>query len=538
MLYTGLSPLLYLPVLGFGSGMTRAAATAAEEPDLSRLPDLLKSISADVFPGLKALAQDIHANPETSTREHHAHDTVVAYFTEQVPGLWEVTPHAYGEPTAFALDFTHTPAGYAAGPDPPPAVGFMAEYDALLGIGHACGHNHILLNGLAAATAARQALVELGIPGRIRMLGTPDEENTAGKARLLDKGAFDDGGGIDVWLMAHPTSANAIQPMQARVNAAAAFSADRHTDAVRAAYEALVAVVDLAGTLPGTASSAMPVEDVGMFSTNVVAQRVEFGIAGLGVDEVRKTVAALLDDTYPGVEYSVTASGDVVEGGSGVNLTVTGPGGHASEGTKSPLRLTIETFRSLTGSGKEGLSFFLPGNTTVTELAVTTSVRTRYTADLDAVLAEVEPALSGHASGAIATDRPYAALEVVRPLGDRFIALMRDADHDDGGNWGYSATAPAATDAGLVEEPTLDPETRELLAVRRAVLHANYDICDRAAGAASPCGFNHEPVFERTAATEYSYARTEVVARAQAQMAVEAIADERVMAGFVSLVRR
>ncbi|KAI1097291.1 hypothetical protein F4804DRAFT_328032 [Jackrogersella minutella] len=274
-----------------------ALVSLTTSTDLSTLPDLLKNISADVFTSLKSIAQDIYAHPETSTREFHAHDSVVNYFTTIKPGLWDVTPHAYGQPTAFELSFVNKPIGFSGPEDEIPIVGFMAEYDALLGIGHACGHNHIILNGLTAASMAREALIKLDIPGTIKVMGTPDEENTGGKGRLRDAGAFD---GVDVWMMAHPTNANAVQPMQGRVDAQANFVGSTHADAVRTAYEALVLVTDLAASLPGTASTATPVEDVGMFAINVVAQEILFGIAGLSLQDVNSTIIGLLDDTYVG----------------------------------------------------------------------------------------------------------------------------------------------------------------------------------------------------------------------------------------------
>ncbi|KAI1137348.1 hypothetical protein F5Y05DRAFT_419774 [Hypoxylon sp. FL0543] len=497
--------------------------------DLSTLPALLKTISADVFPGLKAISEDFHAHPETSLQEFHAHDTIVDYYTNQNPGLWDVTPHAYGEPTAFALDFVHKPAGFSGSDDDIPVVGFMGEYDALIGIGHACGHNHIILNGLAAANEARQVLIDLDLPGRIRFMGTPDEENTGAKGRLRDAGAFD---GVDVWMMSHPTSTNAVQPMSGRVDAEAHFIGATHADAVRTAYEALVLITDLADKLPGTASTAAPVEDVGMFAINVVAQKILFGVAGLSLQDVNSTVSGLLDSTYINVNYTIEETDEVKDG---VALTVLGPGGHTSETTKSPLRLCIETFRTLTSSGNDGVSFFLPGNTTVTELDITTSVRSRYTIDLNPVLQVVEDAIKSKASQ-ITTDRPYPALEVITVLGERFINLMHDADHGSQANWNFSTIAPAATDAGFVQDAQIDPNTKELLSVGKIVFHPNYGICEDRPGA--PCGFNHEPEFAQTAGTEFSYQQSEIIARALAQVGIELLTDSSFMREATKLLRK
>ena len=523
------SPRFLLPILG-----------SCLAVDLGTIAEALKSISASIYPGLRVVSENIYNHPETSTQEFYAHDTIVNYFTTTQPGLWDVTPHAYGQPTAFVLDFAYTPdteyKSHVLNDNELLVIGFLAEYDALLGIGHACGHHLIALNGLLAAGVARQALVDLGIAGRVRVVGCPDEENGAGKARLRDAGAFD---GIDVWLMAHPTVTSAVQPMQARVNAAATFAASTHSTAIRAAYETLVLVTDLEGMLPGTSSTAEPIEDVGMFSINVVAREIRFGVSGLHLRDVNTTVSRLLaDGTYPGVNYTIA---EVVDGDvhDGIALTIHGPGGHASEGTKSPLRLSIETFRAL--QGQEGVDFFLPGNTTATELDITTSVRTRYTLDVPAVLDVVLPVLAAKASAPVTTDLPYSALEVEGSiLTERFISLMGDVDHESQNDWVVSDTAPAATDAGIVQDAEVDPETRQLRSVGKVVFHPNYRVCERAANGSTigPCGFNHEPVFAEAAATEYAYAETETVARALAQLAVEMIADEDFMNDVTAFVRK
>ncbi|HPN84002.1 MAG TPA: M20 family metallopeptidase [Victivallales bacterium] len=84
-----------------------------------------------------------------------------------------------------------------------PAVAFLAEYDALPEIGHACGHNLIAPCSIAAAEAFYQELKRIGGSGSVIILGTPAEEGKGGKIRMVEEGAFD---GIDLALMAHPDS--------------------------------------------------------------------------------------------------------------------------------------------------------------------------------------------------------------------------------------------------------------------------------------------------------------------------------------------
>ncbi|MCZ0974051.1 amidohydrolase [Streptomyces albulus] len=84
-------------------------------------------------------------------------------------------------------------------------IGICAEYDALPGIGHACGHN---VNGAAATTAALALAPfadELGIT--VKLLGTPAEESGGGKADMLRAGAFDD---VAAAMMVHAAPTDAI----------------------------------------------------------------------------------------------------------------------------------------------------------------------------------------------------------------------------------------------------------------------------------------------------------------------------------------
>jgi amidohydrolase len=82
-------------------------------------------------------------------------------------------------------------------------VAILAEYDALPGIGHACGHNLIATAALGA-TMALNAVSGL-LPGRIRMIGTPAEERGGGKELMARAGAFE---GVDAAMMIHPAGVN------------------------------------------------------------------------------------------------------------------------------------------------------------------------------------------------------------------------------------------------------------------------------------------------------------------------------------------
>ena len=74
------------------------------------------------------------------------------------------------------------------GPDGP-KIGILAEYDALPGLGHGCGHNSMAASGVGAAIAL--AAVAPDLAGEIVFLGAPAEERGGGKQVMIDDGLFD-----------------------------------------------------------------------------------------------------------------------------------------------------------------------------------------------------------------------------------------------------------------------------------------------------------------------------------------------------------
>ena len=81
-----------------------------------------------------------------------------------------------------------------------PRVALLAEYDALPGIGHGCGHNFIAAASMGAALVCKR--LEPAFPGTVELVGTPAEETIGGKVNLLQAGAF---AGVDGALMVHPS---------------------------------------------------------------------------------------------------------------------------------------------------------------------------------------------------------------------------------------------------------------------------------------------------------------------------------------------
>lgn len=145
------------------------------EAEVDRLADTLLDVS-----------HSIHAHPEVLFEERHAHDVLTQVLEDE--GL-AVERGAYGLETGFA----------ARAGDDGPLIAVCCEYDALPGIGHACGHNVIAAAGLGAGLAAAHVAADLG--GRVLILGTPGEEGGGGKQLMMDAGALD---GVEAALMVHP----------------------------------------------------------------------------------------------------------------------------------------------------------------------------------------------------------------------------------------------------------------------------------------------------------------------------------------------
>lgn len=182
--------------------------------DLERLKERSDAIVEEWAPQLIEASRAIHERPELGFEEHHAHDVLTSLLER---AGFRVERGAYGLPTAFAAE-----AGSSG-----PRIAVLSEYDALPGIGHACGHNIIGTAGVGAAIAAGALADELG--GRIVSLGTPAEEGGGGKVLMAEAGAFED---VDAALMVHPAgvdltrfSAIAIQEVTARYRGLAAHAA-------------------------------------------------------------------------------------------------------------------------------------------------------------------------------------------------------------------------------------------------------------------------------------------------------------------------
>ena len=177
---------------------------------------------------LISISHEIHAHPELNYQEKFAHDRLTQYIADS---KIKVDRGAFELETAFD-------ASVRGGSGPTVAV--LCEYDALPGIGHACGHNIIAAAGLGAGVALSAVAEVCG--GNLRLMGTPAEEGGGGKIEMARKGAFNN---IDAAMMIHPSdqdlarmNAIAIQQLFVRYQglaAHAAVSPDKGKNALDAA---------------------------------------------------------------------------------------------------------------------------------------------------------------------------------------------------------------------------------------------------------------------------------------------------------------
>ena len=150
---------------------------------------LKAAVIADVdarYPQLAHLSRQLFDNPEVAFEERRSSALLADFLTKNG---FTVEKGICKLPTAFRGSYG----------DGKPVIAFLAEYDALPGLGHACGHNLIATSAVAAGLASRKAVDSLG--GRVCVFGTPGEELYGGKAIMAAAGAFD---GVDAAMLAHP----------------------------------------------------------------------------------------------------------------------------------------------------------------------------------------------------------------------------------------------------------------------------------------------------------------------------------------------
>jgi amidohydrolase len=145
-------------------------------------------------PALVELSHRIQANPELGYKEMKASGWCADWL--EAAGF-KVERGVGGLATAFRATFGNGPLN----------VAYLAEYDALPEVGHACGHNIIATSSLGAAVGLAAVADQAGVT--VIVIGTPAEEGGAGKIELIDAGIFN---GVHCALMVHPGPADVLEP--------------------------------------------------------------------------------------------------------------------------------------------------------------------------------------------------------------------------------------------------------------------------------------------------------------------------------------
>ncbi|SUM69835.1 M20 family metallopeptidase [Staphylococcus hominis] len=137
------------------------------------------------------ISHRIHERPELGNEEIFASRTLIDQLRANE---FEIETDIAGHATGFIATYQSEKEG--------PTIGYLAEYDALPGLGHTCGHNIIGTASVLAGVALKQVIDHIG--GKVVVLGCPAEEggeNGSAKASYVKAGVIDD---IDIALMIHP----------------------------------------------------------------------------------------------------------------------------------------------------------------------------------------------------------------------------------------------------------------------------------------------------------------------------------------------
>ena len=137
------------------------------------------------------MSHQIHQRPDLGNEEIFASRTLIEHLKKEG---FDIETDLAGHATGFIARYESTKPG--------PTIGFLAEYDALPGLGHACGHNIIGTASTLAGVALSKVIDQIG--GTVIVLGCPAEEggvNGSAKASYVKEGIIDE---LDVALMVHP----------------------------------------------------------------------------------------------------------------------------------------------------------------------------------------------------------------------------------------------------------------------------------------------------------------------------------------------
>jgi amidohydrolase len=263
-----------------------------------------------------AIASRVTASQDTLIQlSHRIHSTPEIAWEEYQSSAWvaQCMSDAGFDVTTNYLD-VETAVSATKGTGPLHLV-VCAEYDALPGLGHACGHNIIAASSVGAAIAIGEVADELGI--KVTLMGTPAEEGEGGKLILLERGAFK---GVHAAVMSHPGPVDvaqarpyAVTHLDVRYHGKAAHAAAYPEDGINAGDAFTIAQVAI-GLLRQQLSSEVRVHGLvtkAGDAPNVIPEFTE------GRWYVRGTTSAQMDEAFERVrrcfEAGALATGATLE---------------------------------------------------------------------------------------------------------------------------------------------------------------------------------------------------------------------------------
>ncbi|MBS3681498.1 M20 family metallopeptidase [Ornithinibacillus massiliensis] len=149
------------------------------------LKDELQGIEQDLWD----ICKQMYDHPELGDQEYESMKLLTSLLEKH---SFSIETGIVGRPTAFKAEYTSGKPG--------PKIAYLAEYDALPGVGHGCGHNLIGTMSVGAGITLSKVIQEIG--GSVVVLGTPAEETNGAKVPMSEQGVFDD---MDVAMILHPS---------------------------------------------------------------------------------------------------------------------------------------------------------------------------------------------------------------------------------------------------------------------------------------------------------------------------------------------
>lgn len=260
--------------------------------------DKIEAVVAEKLKAYQEIALAIHDKPEVSNYEFFACEILSQRLKDEG---FEVKVDVAGHRTGFDARYKATKPG--------PVIVFYAEYDALAGLGHGCGHNLFGVTSSLASVALKSVIDEVG--GEIRVYGTPGEEggeNGSAKGSFVNQGFFDD---VDAALGAHPsgthgatTTSLACAPVDATFFGRAAHAAGKPEEGINA-LDAVISVFNNVNALRQHLTSDIRIHGIitdGGLAPNVVPEYAKARFY------LRAALKPTLDEIYTKFENIVKAA--------------------------------------------------------------------------------------------------------------------------------------------------------------------------------------------------------------------------------------